>query len=563
MRNFDLIQQIIIGIISFFVIISTIKIFRFFISKKLGVGKTSILVFIILLISASSVYTIAAYTLFGLFIVLRFLFNLKKRNKKPKEKINLNDTNSLYLNSNQGVIQIENPYRGIIVQGGAGSGKSKSFFYPIIDQLMQKKFSGLLYDFKSPELSEYAYAMHIKNNESEINFSFLNFKDYSISDRINPIAPRYVTKQAVAFELASVLINNLLPENIKKPDYWSRSSTAVVAGTIWFLRNNHPDKCTLPHLIAMILSFPSASLIDLLSKDLECSGMISSLKEAHDMKAEKQISGVIGTIKNALAQLNFPEVFYLLSKDNVNLNLNNPDNPTFLCLGNDSTLSTTYAPIISLIMSTCLRQMNEPNKIKSAVLVDEITTLYIPNLEQIPATARSNKIATILGLQDFSQLIDKYGEEKAQVLMSNLGNQFYGRTVNEKSAKMITNIFGKEDRRFESRSVSNSNSSNGSSSSESSSISVQERDRVRVSDITNLPAGRFYGIIAEGNKNEILSVQLGEVEASYKSFEIKTEGNIAENFKAIYNDVGKILNPTSSGESFGFNSNDEIKIELN
>lgn len=502
------------------------------------------------------------YVLMGIIFTIIFVFKRFKRSeKKPKNKIDLNDENSLYLNSSVGTIQIANSFRGIIIEGGAGSGKSKSLFYPIIKQLMDKNYSGVLYDFKSPELSEFAYAMHHKS-ESNTRFAFLDFKDCNRSERINPLAPKYVTKQAIAFELSAVLMNNLLPENIKRPDYWSRSSISIIAGVIWYLRNNHPEKCTLPHLIAMVLSFPSASLIDVISRDLECVGMISSIKEAHEMKAEKQLAGVVGTIKNALAQLNFPELFYLLSSDDVDLDLNNLENPTFLCVGNDSTLSNTYAPIISLVISVCLRKMNEPNKVKSAVLLDEAPTLYIPNLEQIPATARSNKIATIVGLQDYSQMVDKYGEDKAQVLISNLGNQFYGRTVNERTAKMISALFGNEDREYQSSSISKGSSSEGNSSKNySTSRSIQQRERVKVSDITNLPAGKFYGVIAEGNHNELLGVQLHQVEAKYKAFENKTGINPSDSFKGIYKDVEGILKPSPSND-LSQNTND-FKIELN
>ncbi len=554
-------QTIVLVIASAFGLIGIINLAILLYKSDFGIIKTILIILFSIVMIVVIPFIIHMYVLMGIIFTIIFVFKrFKKAKRKPKAKIDLNDENSLYLNSSVGTIQIANSFRGIIIEGGAGSGKSRSLFYPIIKQLMDKNFSGVLYDFKSPELSEFAYAMHDKSG-SNTRFAFLDFKDSNRSERINPIAPKYVTKQAIAFELSAVLMNNLLPENIKRPDYWSRSSISIIAGVIWYLRNNHPDKCTLPHLIAMILSFPSVSLIDVISQDLECVGMISSIKEAHEMKAEKQLSGVVGTIKNALAQLNFPELFYLLSSDDVDLDLNNLENPTFLCVGNDSTLSNTYAPIISLVISVCLRKMNEPNKVKSAVLLDEAPTLYIPNLEQIPATARSNKIATIIGLQDYSQMVDKYGEDKAQVLISNLGNQFYGRTVNERTAKMISALFGSEDREYQSSSVSKGSSSEGNSSRNySTSRSIQQRERVKVSDITNLPAGKFYGVIAEGNHKELMGVQLSQMEVEYKSFEAKTSIDAPVVFKAIYNDVKSFLEP--SKEEVKQIDND-FKIELN
>ncbi|WP_438424871.1 type IV secretory system conjugative DNA transfer family protein [Aquimarina macrocephali] len=489
----------------------------------------------------------------------------KNKGKKVIEEIKQDNPDSIYLDSEKGIIEIGNPYTGILIQGSAGSGKSRSLFYPIIKQFVENDFSGIIYDFKAPELSEFAYSFY--NPDSKVKFAFLNFKDASNSVRVNPLSPKYLTKQAVAFEMATILINNLLPESIKKKDYWTRSSISVIAGAIWYLRNNHPDLCTLPHLIAMILFFPSVQLISMLSSDIETAGMISSLKEAHEMNAEKQIAGVVGTIKNALAQLNIPEIFYLLSDDEINLDLNNKETPTFLAIGNDSTLSNTYAPVISLIIGTCVRQMNQPNKHRSTVILDEISTLYIPDFEQIPATARSNRVASVVGLQDHSQMLDKYGAEKAQVLISNLSNQFYGRTVNEKTADMIVKLFGKHDVTYNSTSSSSGSSSGGflsgnfsESNNTSVSQSIQQRERVKVSDIINLSAGKFYGTIAEGNMTELIGVQLKQVPDSKKEFENIEQTILPDQvFKNIYEDVKSL----SKEKTTDLDDSQDFKIELN
>ncbi len=497
---------------------------------------------------------------FGSRIFKLFKKSEKKEKKASIQKIERNNPEHIYLESDKGTIDIANPYRGILIQGGAGSGKSKSLFYPIIQQFITNDFSGVLYDFKSPELSQLAYSFHTEKNK--VKFALLNFKDITTSVRVNPLSPNYLTKQAIAFEMATVLVNNLLPESIKKKDYWTRSSISVIAGTIWYLRNNYPQLCTLPHMIALILSFPSTLLIEKLSTDIGTAGMIASLKEAHEMNAEKQIAGVVGTIKNALAQLNIPEVFYLLSEENTSLDVNDPINPIFLSIGNDSSLSNTYAPIISLIISVCARQMNQPEKHKSAILLDEAPTLYIPDFEQIPATARSNRVATVVGAQDYSQMVDKYGSDKAQVMISNLGNQFYGRTVNEKTANMIVKLFGKHDVTYNTVSNSSGASSGGlfsdhysSSNNKSTSQSIQQRERVNISDITNMSPGTFYGFIADGNIKELVGSRLQQIESSYRKFE-KTNISIdpKETFRKVYNDLSLILDSEDADTDF--------KIEL-
>lgn len=544
--------------------------------KRLNLSIKTTAVFLILIFITSFISGIGLIIMFYLglisiavavFLTVKTLIQRQSNSRKKNSNKQVVTEDTFVLNTVEEPIYIKNPFRGVLVAGGAGSGKSRSVFYPMIKQLMDKSYSGLLYDFKSPELSEYAHSVYSLEN-SNVNLAFVDFKDFRRSHRINPISPRYLTKQAIAFELAIVLVNNLLPESIKKPDYWSRSSVSVIAGAIWYLRNNHPEICSLPHLIAMLLFFPSSKLIEIISKDMESQGMISSIMEAHTLGAEKQLSGVVGTIKNSLSQLNLPELFFILSKDNVNLDLNSIEEPTFLCIGNDSTLSATYAPIISTIISTCLRKMNEPHKTKSACLIDELPTIYIPNLEQLPATARSNRISTIVGIQDYSQMIDKYGQEKSQVLRSNLGNQFYGRTVNEKSAKMISDLFDKEDKTFVSRSSSTGSSSrtlfgaDSVSKNNSESQSIQQRERVKVSDITNLAPGRFYGLLAEGDKMEVMGEQLSQVEETHKPFRLIHENvDLKAHFKQIYDDVSRL----SEEKVLEKNTidNDDFKIELN
>lgn len=502
----------------------------------------------------------------GCLIVSFFLFKVLKKlfSNRFKPVIKMSKSDNFYVKSRRGIIKISNIFRGFIVCGGAGSGKSKSIFYPLISQLIKKDFCGVLYDFKSPELSEFANACFTDKNKTSIKF--LDFKNLQNSEKVNPLSPKYVTKQSIAFELATTLINNLLPESIKQKDYWTRSCVSVTAGAIWYLRKKHPTFSTLPHLIAMILSFPSDLLIEKLSSDNETAGMISSLKEAYENKAESQIAGVVGTLKNAIAQLNLPEIFYLLSSDDVNLDINNKENPIFLCIGNDSTLSATYAPAISLIISACVNVMNQPNKHKSAIILDEAPTIYIPGIEQIPATARSNKIATIFGLQDISQLTQKYGEDKTQVLLSNLGNQFYGRTVNQKSANIICSLFGKHDvkQRTKSRSTGSSikgllggiqNSSNNKSYSES----LQQRNKLDVSDLTNMKAGVFCGLIAEGNVSEFINTKLKQVKTNYKPFEKTLNEDIEKTFKKVYKDVEKLNESQEPKNEF---STSKYKVNL-
>ena len=409
-------------------------------------------------------------------------------------------------------VRLDNPYRGIYIQGGAGSGKSVSLIHPILRQAVSKNYSGICYDFKSPELSRLLFDEASKSN-SAVEPYFIDFKDSRRSTRVNPLNPKLLSKIAYVHEYAQTLMYNLSPNNIKNEDYWMMEAKSVLTGLIWYLRTEHPKYCTLPHIISLILHCDSTELIEKISGNLQTAGYVASLKQAMKNDATNQISGVVSTLQTNLAKLNTPDIFWVLSGNDIDLNINDPLNPKFVCIGNESTLAETYAPVISLLVSVALKQMNQPDKHKSIVLVDELPTLYINRLEQTPATARSNKVATVLACQDFSQLLDRYGRDKAQVVLSNMGNQFFGRTVNKDSAQMICQLFGKADQTFK----TTSNGDNYYQSSifgkhinslnKSTNETIQERDRVKTTDVMNLGPGQFYGFIAEGNAQEILKSQ--------------------------------------------------------
>ena len=482
----------------------------------------------------------------AIFLISKDIYKAKKTPKEPliKQFSKKEDKDSLNFKTSAGVINLANPFRGIYIQGGAGSGKSASIFEPIIKQIAEQEYTGILYDFKSPELTEKVRASYL---DSIVEFRNIDFKNAHQSDRINPIAPNYLSKSVIALEYSQTLVNNLIPESIKKADFWSNTTKMILSGVIWWLKEEHPKYCTIPHAISLLLHTDTKTLLEEVSKNYEAGGMVATLRQSFEKEAGNQTAGILSTIQTAIAQLNSKDVFWILSGNDVDLNLNNPQKPTFLCLGNDSTLPQVYAPVISLIISVAMRQMNKPNQQKSVVLLDEAPTIYIPNIEQIPATARSNKIATIFGVQDFSQLLDNYGQDKAQIILANLGNQFFGRVTNGKTAEMVQKLFSKEDRTF-----INKNTGTGtggtivhtqSNQSKGKSETIQERDRVKVSDLINLEPGEFYGIIAEGKPKEFLKTQFLE---DFAEIEINkklpiTEQEMNDNYFKIIEEAKSLL----------------------
>jgi type IV secretory pathway TraG/TraD family ATPase VirD4 len=392
---------------------------------------------------------------------------------------------------------LNNPYRGVLVVGSAGSGKSESIAVPALEQFVKKGYSGVIYDFKFPTLANDVETF-TQANQSAIKHYYVNFDGVYHSHKINPIAPEYVPNTSYAREYAQAIIANMMKESIKKPDFWTRSATDILTASIWFLREEHPYMCDIPHLFALLTS-KDEDLLKLLQTNPLTEQMTVSIYSAMQRGADAQVSGVIGTLQGAIAQINTPELMHVFSKNEVPLNVNDPENPIILTVGNSPQLSSTLAPLCSLIITVCTKLMNQPNKEKSFLMLDEAPTVFIPNLEVIPNTGRSNKISTVLMCQDLSQLTDGYGKEKADVLFAACNNHFYGRVSSSQTADLLSKQFGKTDITYVTSSSSRSDVGflGKNSSGESRSESIQEREVIKAADFLRFGVGEFTGLVVE------------------------------------------------------------------
>ena len=418
-----------------------------------------------------------------------------------------NQEQALNLKLNNSV-DIENPYAGVFISGGAGAGKSKSIIEPIIYDAGRKGFTGVVYDFKFPELAQYVNTAYKNSN---VKPYFINFSDLNRSNRINPIAPELMINDSFAREFAYSILANLNPSMISKPDFWSDNATALLASTFWYLRKRQPQYCTLPHAMSMILQPNLEALLRTLSDEPKCADMIAPILTAFANGADNQLAGVISSLQVSLSKINTEEVYYITSASDFSLSLNDISSKGILVIGNNPILASTYSPVIGLILTSISKMLNQQGKEKSLFMLDEFPTVFVPNVEQLPATARSNKVATVLACQDIAQMIDKYGKDKTDTILSNLGNQFYGRTTNPTTAQRVSQMFGKSDKLMETqsdnydRTLVMGDRRKGSGKS----YAYQERDLVKIQDVATLPTGSFYTILSEGkNRQGLASIPL-------------------------------------------------------
>ena len=453
--------------------------------------------------SATTLYWLYPLSVVGVLVTLPLVINVFRRTstktKEQSERRKINTHDSIVIRTQQGYLNVMNPYRGTLVMGSSGSGKSESIGNAFLQQFVRKGFAGIVYDFKFPVLAGVLNtALHRSSNPHNLRYFIVNFRDLSRSHRCNPLAPENIPTLSHAEEYAQAIVSNLDTNTIKRRDFFAASAQAWLTALIWFFRCEHPQYCTLPHIINTALYLDYTHVISMLEANPQSADLIRSIATAIRNKADKQLAGVIASLQMMVTKLNSPEIAWVLSGSDFNLNINDPKQPKILCLGSDPGLVDTFSPVISLIITVALKQMNQPNKQRSFVLLDEAPTLYIPRFEIIPATARSNKVASVYMVQDLSQMIDRYGKDKAEVILSNLSNQFYGKASSVETARRVSEMIGLEEQSIRNQSQGVSQSGRGGRNlSHNISSSRQERLLIKPQEVMQLSPGEFIGQTVE------------------------------------------------------------------
>ncbi len=528
-------------------------------SLKLVAGFTFILIagifFTIQYFNSYIIYYLYPASLLGIITITPILMGTKNDTSSVKkwktEKRKNENQNSIHIKSKSGWINVVNPFRGTLVIGSSGSGKSASIGNAFLHQFIKKKYCGIVYDFKFPTLAdEVNTALHLNDKNASLKYYILNFHNPSLSHRCNPLAPANIPTASHAEEYARAIINNLDTNTIRHRDFFSNSAIAWLSALIWFYKSKHPEFCTLPHVINTALYKDYTHVVSMLETHPQSADMIRSIATAIKNKAEKQIAGVVASLQIMVGKINTPEIVWVLTGNDCDLNINDPVNPKLLCLGSDPGRGDTFSPVISLIITVALKQMNQQGKHKSFVLLDEAPTLYIPKFEVIPATARSNKISSVYMAQDFSQMYDMLGRDKAEVIIANLSNQFYGKVSSVHTAKVVSEMIGKEERPITGYSQSRSKGASGNNNiTFNTNTSMQQRHIVNLEQVMQLQRGEFIGQTVETGIPYFWGpIRIMKTKYHCNIFPFSDLGNREDrkeilecNFKRIRQDVEKIL----------------------
>ena len=461
----------------------------------------------------------------GFVNVLCYVFFPKQKSVPPDR------TYHVSLPTKKGNLTLENIRRGIAIIGAAGSGKTESVVHGLLKHFSQHNFSGVIHDYKDFEITELAYPLFSQN---DTQFFIVSFD--KLYHKVNPIAPRYLPDEESVNEVSRVLAENLLEHQDGNRNATTRFFNDVVegliGGMIWRLKTDFPKLCTLPHLIALYQHLDADQLIAFLSGDLTSRAMADAFISGVD--SERQTAGVRSTLANAFKKISTQRIFMTLSADEVDLDINNPENLAVVSVVNNPKIETSLSPIIATIIHTITKQMAVRHRNPSFLLMEEASTLRLLNMHRIPATLRSYDISTVYVLQDKIQNDMLYGDKASKAILSNLSYQFFGKANDPDTAKYYERFF--EIVKKETKSVNKGYNLNFDTR-----VTKGEREvaKTRASIFYGLQQGEF--VVMHDGKDRKVQFGKPNLERMLSVSKKVTNQDLKENFERIHSEVQQLF----------------------
>ena len=449
----------------------------------------------------------------------------------------------------RGYINVVNPFRGSMVIGTPGSGKSYSIYGPFIRQMIQKGYSLFVYDYKFPDLTSRVMNELLDNygcyGELRPKMYIVNFDDPLYSHRFNPIHPRYLQDPIDSTEIAEVILKNANRENARGDDFFTLSARCYIDLLIWFLKIYDGGRyCTFPHLIEL-MGQDYREVLDVLKKFDELEVKRTTFADAMKDQAYEQLQGQIASARVPLIRFASKTLYWTLSGDDFSLEMNDPAAPKIICVGNNPRRQSVYGTTLAMLMSQLFKIINNPGRRHSAVLIDELPTIYLKGLDNLINTARSNRVAVVIGAQDKSQLVKDYDKKESDVIFNTVGNVFSG-AVKGETAEGLSKSFGKVER--ETRSYQESDTSDHVT------YSFQLRDVLPPDKIEALSQGSFCGYVADNYDQKIHPKTFcGEIlagEPPRHKLQVPRivdmdragiEAEVAKNYEKVHNEIVNLI----------------------
>lgn len=394
----------------------------------------------------------------------------------------------------QGWINLVNPFRATLLIGTPGSGKSYSVVNPFIRQLTAKGFCICLYDFKFPDLGQIAYYHYLLAKQQGklpgFNFHVVNLNQVEHSRRINPWRKEYIRSLADASETAEALV-----EAMKKGDrgggsdqFFTQSAINFLAACIYFMSRHENGKySSFPHVLAL-LNRSYEEIFKTLFTQSELVSLLSPFVSAFNAKAYDQLEGQVGTLKIFISRLATKETFWVFSGDDFDLKISDKEKPGMLVLANDPATQNINSACYSIVINRLTKLINSKGNLPSALIIDEVPTLFVHKIENLIATARSNKVAILMGLQELPQFQQQYGKDTAATIMAVTGNVLSGSVRSKETLDWLEKLLGRNKQLSEGLSIDRNKTS--------TSLNEKLESLVPAGKIAALNAGEMVGVIA-------------------------------------------------------------------
>jgi len=459
-----------------------------------------------------------------------------------------------------GWINIVNPFRGTILIGTPGSGKSFGIVNPYIRQLIAKEFCCCVYDYKFPDLGRIAYYHYLLAKQrgkcSGYDFHVINLNDVERSRRTNPWRADYLRSLADASEGAEGLV-----EAMKKGDksggsdqFFTQSAINFLAACIYFFSKHAGGKySSFPHVLSF-LNHSYEDIFNTLFSEPELVSLLSPFKSAYVQKAFPQLEGQIGTLKIFISRLATKETFWVFSGDDFNLKISDKATPGIVVFANDPNTQNINSACYSVVLNRLTKLINSKGNLPSALIIDEIPTIYTYKIENLLAVARSNKVAILMGLQELPQFNQHYGKDTAATITSVVGNVLAGSVRNKETLEWLERLFGKNKQIGESLSIDRNKTSTSLQekleplipAGKMASLNTGEMVGLIAADVQEVYTGKFE-TSAVNCKVNLSAAELNAEESGYRELPVyydfagRKEEILRENFMRINSEVDAIV----------------------
>jgi hypothetical protein len=467
-----------------------------------------------------------------------------------------------------GWINVVNPFRGTLLIGTPGSGKSYGVVNSYIRQMIAKQYCACIYDFKFPDLGKIAYYQYLLAKQQgkcgKHQFHVINLNEVEKSRRVNPWSAKYLRTLADASESAEGLV-----EAMKKGDksggsdqFFTQSAINFLTACVYFFAKFQQGKfSSFPH----VLSFLNCSYEEIFStlfSEPELSSLLSPFRCAYKLKAFDQLEGQVGTLKIFISRLATKETFWVFSGDDFDLKISSKTNPSILILANDPSTQSTNSASYSVILNRITSLINSKGNNPVGLLIDEAPSLYTHKVENLISQARSNLSAVLLGMQELPMLNQQYGKDTAATITSVVGNIMSGSVRNKDTLEWLERLLGKSKQIGEGLSIDRNKTS--------SSLNEKLEALIPAGKIASLNTGEMVGLIASDAEEKFtgkfetsavncrINLNRPEIEKeeknyrelpTYYDFSGKKEEILLQNFFRINKEVEVIVRLFSQSEA--------------